>query len=48
MNMNMFSYCSSLNLSNNVKEMDEMFDGIKKSCDLIYNDKKILNLFRGA
>jgi len=47
----MFCYCSSLtslNLSNfntnNVKNMNSMFSGLNKNnCQLICNDKKILN-----
>ena len=49
----MFSDCSfltSLNLSNfnnnNVTNMNYMFCGIKKGCNLICNDKKILNQFK--
>ena len=49
---NMFSGCSSLtslNLSNfntnNVTNMTLMFFGIKKDCNLICNDKKILKEF---
>ena len=48
----MFSKCSSLtilNLSNfntnNITDMSEMFSGINKGCNLICNDKKILNQF---
>ncbi len=49
----MFYNCSSLtslNLSNfntnNVTNMSSMFYGIKKDCNLICNDKEILNKFR--
>ena len=48
----MFHLCSSLtslNLSNfntkNVTNMDSMFSGIKKDCNLICKDKKILATF---
>ena len=48
----MFFDCSSLtslNLSNfntnNVTKMWSMFSGINKDCNLICNDKKILNEF---
>ena len=48
----MFSSCSSLtslNLSNfntnNVTDMSYMFSGINKSCNLICNDKEILNKY---
>ncbi len=48
----MFYNCSSLtslNLSNfntnNVFYMDDMFSGMNKRCNLICNDKKILNEF---
>ncbi len=49
----MFFHCSSLtslNLSNfntnNVTNMNDMFYGINKDCNLICNDKKILNKFK--
>ena len=48
----MFYNCSSLtslNLSNfntnNVTNMEGMFDGIKKGCNLICNDEEILTEF---
>ena len=48
-----FSNCislNSLNLSNfninNVTDMNYMFDGLKKNCELICNDKKIVNQFK--
>ena len=48
----MFRNCSSLNYlnlsnfnTNKVTNMDSMFDGINKSCNLICNDKKIVNEF---
>ena len=50
---NMFSNCSSLtslNLSNfntnNVIDMNNIFLGINRSCNLICNDYKIINQFK--